>query len=147
MGGGQPLLLVVDDEPDIRESLAQWLAFELGDVEIMEASSAEEAEKAMASREVDLVLCDFRMPGEDGISFLARASVFAPATSRLLMTAFADQGVALRAINEARVERFLRKPPDLAEFAGAVRDALASRKRRVAQARDVARAFGRGGDG
>lgn len=141
------VLLVVDDEPDIRESLARWLEMELGDIEVVEAADAQEAERAMKAREVDVVLCDFRMPGEDGVSFLARASVFAPQTSRLLMTAFADQSVAMRAINDARVERFLRKPPELDEFAGAIRAALASHAQRVEHAREVARSFARAGEG
>ncbi|MBT6275854.1 MAG: response regulator, partial [Chromatiales bacterium] len=64
----KPKLLVVDDEPDIRELLAEILEDEGYDVET--AENAEAARQARRARRPDLVLLDIWMPDTDGISLL-----------------------------------------------------------------------------
>ena len=67
--GQRGTLLVVDDEPDVREVLAEY--FTAHGYAVIGAENAEAA-KAVATREsVDLALVDIHMPGEDGLS-LAR---------------------------------------------------------------------------
>ncbi|MEW5790607.1 MAG: sigma-54 dependent transcriptional regulator [Pseudomonadota bacterium] len=63
-------ILIVDDEPDIRESLKEILEDE--GYQVLLAASAAEAEAVRREQRVDLVLLDIWMPGEDGISLLKR---------------------------------------------------------------------------
>jgi len=71
------------------------------------------------------VVSDFCMPELDGISFLTRAQTIAPHTVRLLFTGHADLEVALAAVNEGRVFRFLTKPSSPHVVRNAVEAAVA----------------------
>ena len=81
-------ILVVDDEPLIRWSLAEALAGH-GD-HVVEAGDAQAAVQAVrASAEpFDVVLLDFRLPDSNDLSLLARLRLLAPASRIIMMTAF-----------------------------------------------------------
>lgn len=81
-------LLVVDDEEDIRASVAALLRAELPDVEIETAGSGEDALDAVRDRTFDLLLSDFKMPGMNGVEFLEAARALRPGAAMVLMTAF-----------------------------------------------------------
>ena len=59
-----------------------------------------------------LLLSDQRMPGMTGVEFLERARRVYPDARRVLLTAYADTEVAIRAINTARIHYYLTKPWD-----------------------------------
>ena len=59
-------ILIVDDEADIREPLAEYLT--RNDLTVAMSVSAAEARAEIAQREVDLIILDIMMPGEDGLS-------------------------------------------------------------------------------
>lgn len=61
------LILVVEDDPDIREFLHDSLRCE--GYRVLMADSAEEASKALQSAMPDMMLLDIMLPGEDGITF------------------------------------------------------------------------------
>jgi diguanylate cyclase len=63
-------VLVVDDEPDTLEMMAEILAIEGADV--LKADSAREALKVLNARSVDVVVSDLSMPGEDGFSLIGK---------------------------------------------------------------------------
>ena len=65
----KPTLLIVDDEPDVREVLEEYLATQ--GYNVVGAESAAAARAAAAKQPFDLVLLDIHLPGEDGLS-LAR---------------------------------------------------------------------------
>jgi two-component system, OmpR family, response regulator len=62
----EPHILLVDDERDIREPLAAYLA--RNGYRVSRADSAASARQILAARGIDLVLLDIMMPGEDGLS-------------------------------------------------------------------------------
>ena len=62
-------ILVVDDEPEVRDLLQEYLIRQ--GLAVSTAASVSEARAVLAARQVDLVVLDLRMPGEDGLS-LAR---------------------------------------------------------------------------
>jgi len=66
----RPRLLVVDDDPDLRELVAGFL----GDqgMDVATASNAEEMDAVLAGGQIDLVVLDLMMPGEDGLSITRR---------------------------------------------------------------------------
>jgi DNA-binding NtrC family response regulator len=118
----RPLVLVVDDEVEIR------LALQLGletDFEVQCASSAEEAEKMLAQRGFNVVLCDHLMPGEDGLPFLMRMRQKYPSVHRIMMTSYINPELLARSAALAGLSTCLMKPLSLATVIAAIRKAQA----------------------
>jgi response regulator RpfG family c-di-GMP phosphodiesterase len=89
---------------------------------------------ALAALEHDapaVIICDYMMPGLDGISFLKQARSLAPDATRILCTAAEDFRVALKAVNTGEVFRIIGKPWHQAELVATVQQAAeATRLRR-----------------
>jgi diguanylate cyclase len=100
-------LLVVDDEPYILSTLAGLLSPEF---EVLTADSAEAAHAYFASRDIDLILTDQKMPRISGVQLLEWVRQRSPRTIRLMMTGFAELEEAVDAINKGQVFRYLFKP-------------------------------------
>jgi DNA-binding NtrC family response regulator len=103
-------ILIVDDEPDILESLTDVFALHLPGVKIHTAESGKRGLEILAKEPIGLVVSDYKMPGMDGLEFLTKARQVAPAAPRILITAYPELNVAVRAINEAQIQNFLTKP-------------------------------------
>ena len=83
----------------------------------MRATSGDEAldvlaELALRDRPVALVVSDQRMPGMTGIEMMAKVREPSPDTKLLLLTAYADTDVAIRAINDIGLDYYMFKPWD-----------------------------------
>jgi two-component system response regulator HupR/HoxA len=118
---GLPVVLVVDDEPVQLEMIGH----ELGKTcEIHTATSAAEAEKCVAARRFDVVVCDHMLPGEQGLDFLVRMMDKAPSTRRIMMTGYINAEFISRSTIIAGLSSCLVKPIGPAEVASAVRAAL-----------------------
>ncbi len=115
-------ILIVDDEEGVRNSLVRVLRSDR--YRIFTASNSEEALAKLDEGEVDLVLVDNCMPGMSGIEFLYILKKRQPDTMRLLLTGKADAEIAIKAINEGEVYRFITKPWDPEELRVTVRQAL-----------------------
>ncbi len=138
-GGRRPKILLVDDEPEVLWSLAAVLAAGMPEAELLPASSAEGALRLAASGTVEVVIADFFLRGTDGVVFLSQVRERWPDVGRILLTGRADLDVAMRAINEAHVDRFLLKPARSERLVGAVREVVAERR----AYRDLRAAFDR----
>ena len=66
------LILIIDDESAFRRMLRLYL--ERSSYEVYEAENTEKAEDLLNRFPFDVVLCDWKMPGEDGLSFIRRFS-------------------------------------------------------------------------
>jgi two-component system response regulator HupR/HoxA len=118
----RPVVLLVDDEPDVLRATAMLLKKRLNDVEIVTAADGYEALAALGKRPVAVIVTDYRMPGMNGIEFLQKALSVAPSTPSIMITAF---GEALTpAENAARPIAVLRKPFSPEDLLGAVRQAM-----------------------
>jgi len=109
---GTTHILVVDDEPDIRETLQDYL--ELHGYRVTQADGGAALRAAVAEDEVDLVLLDINMPGEDGLS-LARFLREQTSIPVVMLTAageVVDRIVGL----EMGADDYLAKPVDLREL-------------------------------
>lgn len=136
-----PRILIVDDEREIRDMLRRTLLRQYPGARVDVASSAKEATASMGSQSYDIIVSDYRMPGQDGVSFLRDVKRTSPRTIRILLTAFPEQDAAIRAINEAHLERFLTKPITMSGFVGAIREAWDAKVRENAQYAAFARSF------
>lgn len=82
--GWMGAVLVVDDEPSIRQLVGRWLR-DAGH-SYAEAESADAAMAVMASQPVSVVFCDIQMPGHDGLWLTRQLREHYPATAVVLAT-------------------------------------------------------------
>ena len=114
----KPTIVTVDDDPVVSQAIARDLRSRYGaDYRIVRVTSGAAAleiltELALRDRQVALIAADQRMPGMTGIELLERARTHAPTAKKLLLTAYADTDVAIRAINEIELDFYLLKPWD-----------------------------------
>jgi DNA-binding NtrC family response regulator len=109
----QATVLLVDDEPDILDSLELLLQTEVPEVEVLKATSGQQALEKMRGERVRLIISDYRMPGMDGFEFLEAARRLQPGVPSIMMTAYPDPRLAARAVDELGVGLFIAKPFDL----------------------------------
>jgi putative two-component system response regulator len=107
-------IMFVDDEAGIRNSLKRL--FDDSPHNVLIAASAAEALELLRVNTCALIVSDNQMPGESGIEFLNKARQLSPDTVRVMMTAYADLGTALNAINHCEAYRFVVKPWDNQEL-------------------------------
>jgi DNA-binding NtrC family response regulator len=111
-------VLLVDDELPLLDTFRLGLGNEF-DLDC--AESAAEAERKMAARSYDVIVCDHLMPGEEGLHFLIRASARHPRTQRILITGFMNPEMLAQNIALAGLSACLLKPVKAAELAAAIR--------------------------
>lgn len=102
------IILVVDDEPSVRHALQRTLTD--SGYEVLTAGDGEEAIKVLEGNPVQLLICDHNMPGMSGIDLLKIVGVRYPRIMRVMLTGDPDPEIAVRAINEGEIYRFIRKP-------------------------------------
>ena len=127
---GQKHIVVVDDEPGIRETIGEYL--ELHDFAVTTVDGGDGLRKVIDDKDVDLVLLDIRMPGEDGLT-LARFLRENTHVGIIMLTAageVVDRIVGL----EMGADDYLAKPVDLRELLARIKAVL----RRASQAEDEA---------
>lgn len=123
----RPVVLVVDDEEDILESLTAVLEEFLPEAKILGARSALVAQDLMKKTPPDVVIADFRMPGMNGLEFLSEIRDSKSKITRIMMTAYPAVGLVVRAVNEARIQGLYIKPFDAMRMVEAIRQALKER--------------------
>jgi thioredoxin reductase (NADPH) len=114
----KPTILAVDDDPGVSQAIVRDLRARYGEHHrVLRATSGAEAltlltELTLQDRSVALVVSDQRMPGMTGIEMLAEVRRLSPDTKLLLLTAYADTYVAIRAINDIGLDYYAFKPWD-----------------------------------
>ena len=139
--GRRQTVLLVDDEEDIRESLRALFEACLEEVEVRTAESGPAALEVLAREPVDLIVTDYKMPGMTGLELLAQAAKVAPQVPRILVTAFPDLEIAIRAINEANIENFFTKPFEPDQVLNVVRALLYEQRAQELRSRAFARSL------
>jgi DNA-binding NtrC family response regulator len=94
------------------------------------ASTALGALEILGARPVSVIVADQSMPGISGTELLARVQAEYPEVIRVMVTGHASVEVAMRAINEGNVFRFLTKPVRTADLLATLRDAVGGRQAR-----------------
>lgn len=122
-------VIVCDDEPDLREAVAEYLARRGFDVR--RAEDAVSLRRLLAERPADIVVLDIAMPGEDGLS-VARALRAESDIGIVMLTAAGD--VVDRVVGlEVGADDYVAKPVDLRELLARLR-AVLRRREATAQA-------------
>jgi len=120
-GRERPSVLVVDDDPAVRELLSRALtaAGYLADV----AVDAPSALERLGEKAYDLMITDLKMPGQDGLSLIREARVTSPALPVIVITGYSTEAAAIEAINLG-VAGYLTKPFRLPRILAATARAL-----------------------
>jgi thioredoxin reductase (NADPH) len=114
----KPILLTVDDDPDVLRAIERDLRSQYGaEYRVISSDSPEGALDILKGLKVRndgvaLLLADQRMPRMDGVGFLQEARQIFPDAKRALLTAYADTNAAISAINQANLDYFFMKPWD-----------------------------------
>ena len=110
-------ILVVDDEPAIRELMVGALATQTR--ELLTAGSGEEALASVKRFDVDLVILDLVMPGMNGVDTFRAIRSLRPALPVLIVTGYPDSDLMAQAL-EIGPFAMMSKPADLAQIQQAV---------------------------
>nr|WP_303652913.1 hybrid sensor histidine kinase/response regulator [Paludisphaera mucosa] len=132
----RPVVLVVDDEPEVLRSVHDLLRIEYQVV--TRGGGVEALEYLRTAPEVASILTDQRMPGMTGVELLREAATVRPETTRLLFTAFADIRTVVDAINQGHVFRYIAKPWEPADLQALIRQAVERHELIAEKARLVA---------
>ncbi|HEX3325445.1 MAG TPA: FAD-dependent oxidoreductase [Actinomycetota bacterium] len=114
----KPIILSVDDDPAVSQAITRDLRGQYGsEYQIVRTTSGSDGlrvltEFALRGRSVALIVSDQRMPGMTGVEFLEQARAEAAEAKLVLLTAYADTDVAIRAINDIDLDHYLLKPWD-----------------------------------
>lgn len=102
-----PLVLVVDDETRSLDAIRRNLE---EDFTVLTASSADEARALLEQHEASVILCDQRMPGTTGVTFLKEVRERWPDAVRIIISGYTDSQDIIDGINDAGIYQYLLKP-------------------------------------
>lgn len=119
-------ILVVDDEPIVRESIRDWL-LDAG-YKVATAESGEEALDMVKKQDYGIVVLDVRLPGKTGISVLKELKAVKPAIRSIIITAYPSTELAAEAMKLGAVDYMIKPiaPDDLEQL---IRDTMAKCER------------------
>jgi len=145
MSLSRPTILLVDDEPEILGVLQAGIERGISGAQVLTAPTATLALETLARKRVDVIISDQRMPGMAGIDFLVEARRLAPSTHRIMLTAFPEQNLIERDVNEAHVAHFFRKPYRLSDVIAVLERLLSQDRSHDAEVLALARAIANAG--
>ncbi|MBV1914546.1 MAG: response regulator [Pseudomonadales bacterium] len=124
IGIQMPNILCVDDEPNVVQAIRRQFRKKY---QVSTASGGAEALELLRSQpdiNFGVIISDFNMPSMDGIEFLSAARQYRPDSSMLMLTGRAELDVAVKALHEGRIFRFLSKPCPGDVLESAIEDGL-----------------------
>ena len=107
-------ILVVDDEDLFIEYIQRVISDE--NYNVITAASAQEGLDILEKQQVSMVISEYEIPLMNGLEFLEKVRIIYPNILTIMVTAHADIDLAIKAINEAGVYKFLLKPLDDIDF-------------------------------
>ena len=114
-------ILVIDDERSIRNTLKDILEYEKYEVDL--AEDGKKGLEAVKQTEYDIILCDIKMPGMDGIEVLEQLNLIAPDTPVVMISGHGNIDTAVESIKKGAYD-FIEKPLDLNRLLITIRNAM-----------------------
>ncbi|WP_306475860.1 sigma-54 dependent transcriptional regulator [Methyloversatilis sp.] len=102
-----PTVLVVDDEVRSQDAMRRTLE---EDFSVLTASGADDARQQLERHEVNVILCDQRMPGLTGVVFLKEVRERWPDVVRIVISGYTDSEDIIAGINDAGIYQYILKP-------------------------------------
>ncbi len=112
-------VLVIDDEQEYLQSLAEGLRLYEREFNVITTDSATKALAALKTIMVDVVVTDLNMPGMDGYELLQTLQRDYPHVQTIVMTGYVRTSIERR-LQGLRFSQFIEKPADIHEIAGAI---------------------------
>ena len=122
-------LLLVDDEPDILETVQTLIELEMPNVSVAMASTGEAALERLHQGRFDVMVTDYRMPGMDGATLAKEAAKQWPEMGLLMITAYVDTKTLQEIRQRAPDLEVLAKPLQIEEFIDRVASKMAEKVR------------------
>ncbi len=117
-------ILVVDDEELFLEYIQNVLSDE--SYNVITASSGQDGLEILKKQSVNMVISEYKIPLMNGLEFLEKVRIIYPDILTIMVTDQADIKLAIKAVNEAGVYKFLLKPWDDIEFKNTIKKTLES---------------------
>jgi len=114
-------ILVIDDERSIRNTLKDILEYEKYEVDL--AEDGIKALEKVKTAEYDIILCDIKMPGMDGIEVLEKLGEFTPDTPVVMISGHGNIDTAVDSIKKGAFD-YIEKPLDLNRLLITIRNAM-----------------------
>ncbi|TNE89047.1 MAG: sigma-54-dependent Fis family transcriptional regulator [Gammaproteobacteria bacterium] len=114
-------VLVVDDEPDIRELLS--ITLEQMGLEVVTAAKLSKAQKLLEAESFDLCLTDMKMPDGNGLDLVESVQQQSPQMPIAMITAYGNMDIAIEALKKGAFD-FISKPLELIRLRNVVQAAL-----------------------
>ena len=114
-------ILVIDDERSIRNTLKDILEYEKYEVDL--AEDGKKGLEMVKQTEYDIILCDIKMPGMDGIEVLEQLSTLAPDSPVVMISGHGNIDTAVESIKKGAYD-FIEKPLDLNRLLITIRNAM-----------------------
>jgi DNA-binding NtrC family response regulator len=117
-------VLLVDDEPDFLEVMAERMTAR--GMNVVTATSADEALTRITEESFDAVVLDFMMPGMDGIETLRKLKEDRPELQIILLSGYATVEKSVEAMKLGAMD-FMEKPADIDKLTAKIKDAQAEK--------------------
>ncbi len=114
-------ILVIDDERSIRNTLKDILEYEKYDVDL--AADGPQGLELIGKGDYDIILCDIKMPGMDGIEVLEKIQSLSPDTPVVMISGHGNIDTAVESIKKGAYD-FIEKPLDLNRLLITIRNAM-----------------------
>lgn len=121
MASGKSTILYIDDDLLNLEILKEFFS---DFYDVITLNSTKGAEEILKNKNVKVIISDQCMPDETGIDFIKRINVEYPEIVKIIFTAYSSQEVALEAINDAGIFKFILKPWKRFEVKEAIESAI-----------------------
>ena len=126
-------ILMIDDDELFIDGFQQMLSDE--NYNVITAASGQKGLDILKKQQISMVICEYKIPLMNGLEFLERVRIIYPDILTIMVTDHADIELAIKAINEAGVYKFLLKPWDDINFKNTIKKTLESFQ--VIKKRDV----------
>lgn len=131
----EPLrILLVDDDPDVRELVLREFRRELPDAEIVEVGRPDAFSRALELPTIDVLVTDYQLNWDNGLEIYARTRARWPECRGLMYTGTGSEEVAVEAMKRGMDDYIVKSPWHLARLTAAVRRAAERRTDRLALA-------------